>query len=266
MTTQHDRMKNSFLIGGFLPGREGVFRYRRGRPAQPAFSPEALQVRFASRSSRMRLRRARYWIKVQSGYVVALVLLIGAFRMPIRETQNFEIKMAEQELVELEEIVQTEQLVRPPAPPRPPVPVEVPDDEILDDDELLLDATLDLAEVLDVPPPPPPAQEDEDDFDENEIFVAVEHVPEILGGVAHLQSLVEYPAIARKAQMEGTVVVRVIVNTNGLPSDPEVLRSAGAVLDAAATEAVMKLKFKPGMQRNRAVRTMMAIPVKFKLS
>jgi protein TonB len=81
-----------------------------------------------------------------------------------------------------------------------------------------------------------------------------------------LQSLADYPEIARKAQMEGTVVVRVVVNLDGKPSDPDVLRSAGAILDKAAIDAVMKLEFKPGRQRNRPVRTMMAIPVKFQLS
>ncbi|MBT8400743.1 MAG: energy transducer TonB, partial [Rhodothermia bacterium] len=45
-----------------------------------------------------------------------------------------------------------------------------------------------------------------------------------------------------------------------------ILRSAGAALDKAAQEAVMMLEFKPGRQRNRPVRTLMAIPVKFQLS
>jgi protein TonB len=143
----------------------------------------------------------------------------------------------------------------------------VPDDELLDEEDLALDASLDLTVALDVPPPPPPAEDEageEEDLDE--IFVAVEQMPEIIGGVEHLQSLVDYPEIARKAQMEGMVVVRVLVNLDGSPSDPEVIRSAGAALDKAAVEAVMKLEFKPGRQRNRPVRTLMAIPVRFQLS
>ena len=248
-----------------MPGREGVFHYRRRPRPAPVYSREHLARRFGERSNRLNMRRAGYSIKLQSSYALALLLLIGAFRIPIRDSNDMEIRMVEQELVTLEDIVQTEQVVKPPPPPRPPIPVEVPDDEVIDDADLQLDAALDLAAVLDVPPPPPPAEE-EDDFNEEEIFVVVEQVPEIIGGIARLQTLVKYPEIARKAQMEGTVVVRVVVNKDGTPSDPEVLRSAGVALDKAALEAVMKLQFKPGRQRSRTVRTLMAIPVKFQLS
>ncbi len=248
-----------------MPGREGVYRYRRGRPAKLAYESEDLARRFEERSYRARMRRATYWIRIQTAYVLALLVVIGAFHIPIRDSNQEEIKLAQQEIVELEDILQTQQIVKPPPPPRPPVPVEVPDEELIDDEGLDLDASLDIAVALEVPPPPPDADE-EDDFDENEIFVAVEQLPEIVGGVARLQTLVKYPELARKAQMEGTVVVQVVVNTDGTPSDPTILRSAGAALDKAAEAAVMKLEFKPGMQRNRAVRTLMAIPVKFQLS
>ncbi len=248
-----------------MPGREGVYRYRSGRPAKRSYTADDLARRFEERSYRGRMRRATYWIRIQTAYVLALLVVIGAFRIPIGGAEQLEIELAQQELVELEDIVQTQQIVKPPPPPRPPVPVEVPDEELIDDEVLDLDASLDIAVALEVPPPPPEADE-QDDFDEDEIFVAVEQQPEIVGGVAQLHTLVKYPEIARKAQMEGTVVVQVVVNTDGSPSDPKILRSAGAALDKAAQEAVMKLEFKPGKQRNRPVRTLMAIPVKFQLS
>ena len=249
-----------------MPGRETVFRYRPGPRPRAAYTRQHLARRFEERAYRTRMRRAGYMIKLQTAYVLAILVVIGAFKVPLRNSETAEIKMLEQEVVELEDIVQTKQLVKPPPPPRPPVPVEVPNDELIDDETLDLDASLDIAEVLDIPPPPPDTEASEDDFDENEIFVAVEDSPEIIGGIARLQSLVEYPELARKAQLEGMVVVQVVVNTDGSPSDPQVLRSAGAVLDKAALEAVMMLSFKPGMQRRRAVRTLMAIPVKFQLS
>jgi protein TonB len=227
---------------------------------------DTLRDRFEDRSEHFGSRGGSYGVRLQAGYVVTLLVLIVAFNLPVQPDSVFEITMVEQELVELEEVVQTKQVAKPPPPPRPPVPVEVPDDEVLDDDDLVLDASLDLAATLDVPPPPPPSEEEEEEEDLNEIFVAVEEMPEIIGGVARLQSLVDYPEIARKAQMEGMVVVRVVVNLDGTPSDPEVIRSAGAALDKAAVEAVMKLEFKPGRQRNRPVRTLMAIPVRFELS
>ncbi len=259
-------MRDSFLVGRFLSGREDVFRHPPGARSGPSFTAEALRHRFDHRSRRFSGRTGTYRLTLQAGYVVALLILILAFRFPVRSDTPFEIALAEQEIVELEEIVQTKQIVKPPPPPRPPVPVEVPDDEVLDEEDLVLDASLDLAEALDIPPPPPPDDEEEEEENLDEIFVAVEQMPTIIGGVARLQSLVEYPEIARKAQMEGMVVVQVVINVDGSPSDAQVIRSAGAALDRAAVEAVMKLEFEPGRQRNRAVRTLMAIPVRFQLS
>ena len=259
-------MRDSFLVGRFLSGRESVFRLRARGRGHAVFSVETLRDRFDDRSEHFETRGGRYGVRLQAGYVITVLVLIGAFNAPVQQDSEFEIALAEQELVELEEIVQTKQIAKPPPPPRPPVPVEVPDEEVLDDDDLVLDASLDLAETLDLPPPPPPAAEEEEEENLDEIFVAVEQMPEIVGGVARLQSLVEYPEIARKAQMEGMVVVRVVVNLDGSPSDPEVIRSGGAALDKAAVKAVMKLEFKPGRQRNRPVRTLMAIPVRFELS
>lgn len=259
-------MRDSFLVGRFLPGREDVYRLPPRPRGHAVFSVDTLRDRFDGRSEDLEVRGGLYSVRLQVAYVAALLLVIVAFRLPVRPEEAFEITLAQQELVELEEIVPTKQVVKPPPPPRPPVPVEVPDDEVLADDDLVLDAALDMTASLDVPPPPPPSDEPEEEEDVDEIFVAVEEMPEIIGGVAHLQSLVEYPEIARKAQMEGTVVVRVVVNLDGSPSNPEVLRSAGAALDKAAVEAVMKLEFTPGRQRNRPVRTLMAIPVRFQLS
>ncbi|NNE47702.1 MAG: energy transducer TonB [Rhodothermales bacterium] len=248
-----------------MPGRESVFRYRPQARTHTVFGVETLRDRFEARTESFSERTGSYGIRLQVTYVVALLLMIVAFRAPVSQDSEFQVTLAEQELVELEEIVQTAQITKPPPPPRPPVPVEVADDELLDDDDLVLDASLDIAEALDVPPPPPAAEEEEEE-DLDEIFVAVEQMPEIVGGLRYLQSLVDYPELARKAQMEGTVVVRIVVNLDGTPSDPNVLQSAGGILDKAAIEAVMKLEFKPGRQRNRPVRTMMAIPVKFQLS
>jgi len=45
-----------------------------------------------------------------------------------------------------------------------------------------------------------------------------------------------------------------------------IARSAHEVLDKAAMQGVMALRFEPGMQRNRPVKTYFAIPVKFKLN
>lgn len=207
--------------------------------------------------------RQRYPMYVQLGLIGALGLLILAFNIDLRGQETMEIIMPEQEVVQMEEIQQTKQIVKPPPPPRPPVPVEVPDDEILEDDELDLDASLDIDEVMDLPPPPPPAEEEEEP--EPEIFVIVETMPELIGGLAAIQSQIKYPPIAKKAGVEGRVIVQFVVNEQGKVVDPVVVRGIGAGCDEEALRAVSQANFKPGKQRGKPVKVKMSLPITFKL-
>ncbi len=211
--------------------------------------------------------RGQYGLTFQASFAAALLVVVGLLRIPFQAEQEFEITMATQETVQMEEIQQTNQAELPPPPPRPSVPIAVADETVLEEETLDLDAGLDLDEALALPAPPPPPKEEvkTERVDENEIFVVVEQMPEIVGGAATLYKLIQYPDIARKAGLEGMVVVQVVVEPNGKPSNPTVARSAGDVLDQAAVEAVMKLDFKPGKQRGQAVRVNYAIPVRFRL-
>jgi len=204
-----------------------------------------------------------YQTTLMFGLALSLGISIWLFRSDIRASgESIDITLAEQELVQMEEILQTQQLEKPPPPPRPPIPVEVPDDTILEDDVLDLDATLDLdAEMTDLPPPPPPANEKI--IPEPEIFVVVEEMPQIIGGLQKVYEYLKYPPIARQAGLEGLVVVQLVVNEEGLPESPQIIRSAGEVLDRAATEAVMLLRFVPGRQRGRPVKVRLALPIRF---
>ncbi len=210
--------------------------------------------------------RNRYHLYIEAGLVLTLLILILAFRLDIRSNDAFEIVMEEQEIVQMEEIKQTKQEVKPPPPPRPPVPIEVPNDEILDDVDLDLDATLDISEPMEsLPPPPPPPKEEKVEEPEPEIFVIVEDMPELIGGLAALQSKIQYPEIAKKAGVEGRVIVQFVVDEQGRVVDPVVVRSVGAGLDEEAVDAVKEMKFKPGKQRGKPVRVKMSLPVTFKL-
>jgi protein TonB len=145
----------------------------------------------------------------------------------------------------------------------------VPDESLPDEEPLDLDATLDLdAElyVASAPAPTPPAVEVEEEEEVTpEIFVAVEEMPTIIGGVQRLYDVIKYPDMARQASLEGMVVVQFIVTPEGLPTNPSILRSAGAVLDEAAIDAIMQLTFTPGRQRQRPVSVRFSIPVRFRL-
>lgn len=211
--------------------------------------------------------RKRYPIFVQVGLIATLLLMILAFRMDFSAQEEFEIVMPEQETVQMEEIQQTRQIETPPPPPRPPVPVEVPNDEELEDVELDLDASLDLDEPIanTPPPPPPPKEEVVEEEPEPEIFVIVEQMPELIGGLESIQQKIKYPEIAKKAGVEGRVFVQFVVDEQGNVVDPQVTRGIGAGCDEEAVRAVMTAKFKPGKQRGKPVRVKMSLPITFKL-
>ena len=165
----------------------------------------------------------------------------------------------------MEEIQQTKQIEKPPPPPRPPVPVEVPNDEILEDEALDLDASLDLNEPVSDVPPPPPEEDEEEEEPEPEVFVVVENMPELIGGLSSIQSKIKYPEIARKAGVEGRVIVQFVVDEQGNVQDPTVVRGIGAGCDEEALRVVKQAKFEPGKQRGKPVKVKMSLPITFRL-
>src|SRR5690606_22771296 len=208
--------------------------------------------------------RKRYPLYIEVGLVLALGILVLAFRIDWSPDNDFQIVMPEQEQIKMEEIQQTKHIAQPPPPPKPPVPIEVPDTEVLEDDELDLDAALDIDEpIANTPPPPPPPEEEVEE--EPEIFVIVEQMPELIGGLAAIQKKINYPEIAKKAGVEGRVIVQFVVDEEGNVQDPQVVRGIGAGCDEEAIRAVKQAKFQPGKQRGKPVKVKMSLPITFKL-
>ncbi|MEX0994150.1 MAG: energy transducer TonB [Balneolaceae bacterium] len=208
--------------------------------------------------------RNYYTLFLEVSLLLTLLLFIGLVRVEfnVESTQNFQLE--EQEVIEMEEIIQTEHEERIPPPPRPPVPQAVPNDEIIEDIQLDIDAELTLDGPMSLPEPPP-QPEDEEEEEEEDFFVVVEQMPELIGGLAELQSKIRYPERARKAGIEGRVYLRFIVNEQGEVEDPVVTRGIGGGCDEEALRAVKQAKFKPGMQRGRPVRVQYSLPVVFRL-
>jgi protein TonB len=96
-------------------------------------------------------------------------------------------------------------------------------------------------------------------------FVAVEEMPEPIGGIAAIQQLITYPEIAKRAGVEGKVYVLAFVNESGTVTDAKLIKGIGAGCDEEAINAVMKTKFKPGKQRGKPVKVQVSIPIIFKL-
>jgi TonB family protein len=75
----------------------------------------------------------------------------------------------------------------------------------------------------------------------------------------------EYSEEARKAKYSGSVLLAIVVDTEGHARDIHVVKSLGMGLDEKAVEAVEKWKFKPGMKGGQPVNVRATIEVNFRL-
>lgn len=207
-----------------------------------------------------------YSLHFELGLLVSLGILVIAFTVPWAGSSGFDIQNQKQETVQMEEVEQTQQVEQPPPPPQPQVPVEVPNEELVEDATIELNAELDMNAAPQNPPPPPPEAEQEEEDEEPEVFLAVEEMPELIGGIGGLQQKINYPEMASKAGVEGRVFIQFVVDKNGNVTEPHVLRGIGAGCDREALRVVREARFKPGRQRGKPVRVKMSIPITFSLN
>lgn len=205
--------------------------------------------------------RRKYRKVFEMSIIFALLILILAFKFfPEFEGEKLAVEDA-QELVDIEDIEITKQETAPPPPPKPPIPIEAPSDDDLEDIEIE-DTEMDLDEVVAAPPPP---VEEEEEIPV-EFFVAVEQMPEPIGGIVGIQKKIVYPEIAKRAGVQGRVFVKAFVDESGTVQKAEVIKGIGAGCDEAAISAVLRTKFKPGKQRGKPVRVQISIPIIFRLN
>lgn len=76
-----------------------------------------------------------------------------------------------------------------------------------------------------------------------------------------------YPRAARQARLQGTVLLWVLIDTDGRPSEVRIHRSSGyAQLDREARDSVMKAVFKPYRRNGEALRAQAIVPIEFSLA
>jgi protein TonB len=74
-----------------------------------------------------------------------------------------------------------------------------------------------------------------------------------------------YPEPARKARMQGVVILEAIITADGTVSDVKVLKSVNPLLDAAAERAVSHWTYRPATLSGRAVSVYLTVTVNFQL-
>ena len=201
----------------------------------------------------------RYW---EISLIISLTILIVAFKFFPKFEQELINIDAPQELIQTEDVEATKQETAPPPPPKPPIPIEAPTDDVLEDVEIE-STELDVDATISAPPPPPVVEEEEEV--EPVFFVAVEEMPEPIGGIGAIQSKIVYPEIAKRAGVQGRVYVKAYVDEAGRVTKVELIRGIGAGCDEAAMDAVKSVMFKPGKQRGKPVKVQVTVPVLFKL-
>ena len=75
----------------------------------------------------------------------------------------------------------------------------------------------------------------------------------------------QYPEAARKARMQGVVILEAIITKEGSVADVRVLRGINPLLDNAAMRAVQQWKYKPATFNGRPVPVYLTVTVTFTL-
>jgi protein TonB len=75
----------------------------------------------------------------------------------------------------------------------------------------------------------------------------------------------EYSEEARKAHFQGTVLLQIVIDEHGTPTNFKIIRTLGLGLDEKAVEAVAKWRFRPGMKNGKPVAVIATVEVNFRL-
>lgn len=157
-------------------------------------------------------------------------------------------------------------------PPVPPPPIIPPEIKVVDNETKIEDVfTFDVNVAEDEPIPAvelegPPTIETPD-----EILDFTEVQAQFQGGMdawyKYLRSNLTYPKQAQRIGVQGTVLIRFVINTDGTVQDAEVVRPVDPALDKAAIDVILNSPtWKAARHHGVPVRSRMTIPIKFKLN
>ena len=211
----------------------------------------------------------------EAGLVIALAIVYGAFNWSSKDSAVAVLEDTTQVLVE-EEMIAIQNELPPPPPEAPNIPVlsdqiDIVDDDIKLDDDMFInledDANLGV-DIMDYKE----AEVEEEEVEEEAIpFQLVEQKPSFNGGDANefskwVNSRLVYPEIAKENGVQGRVTLQFTVEADGRVTNVRVLRGVDESLDKEAVRVVSSSpKWKPGKQRDRAVKVTYTFPVIFQL-
>jgi protein TonB len=173
------------------------------------------------------------------GFLVVVLLHVGLGYAFISGLGRSAIEVIKQPLeTKLIEEVKPPDTPPPPPPPKlapPPPPfIPLPDIQVRTAPAANAITAVTNTKPVEAPPPPPPPKAE-----------PVRKAPVI--DAARSCRLPEYPAVSRRMEEQGTVVLEMLIDLDGHVSDSKVSQSSGHPrLDEAAREALSLCKFVPG--------------------
>jgi len=102
--------------------------------------------------------------------------------------------------------------------------------------------------------------------DDNHLFQVVECMPEFPGGMKRcmdfIQKEMRYPEEAKNAGIQGRVILQFIIEKDGTPAQPRIVRSVHPLLDKEALRIIRQMpKWTPGKQDGKPQRVLYTIPI-----
>ena len=101
--------------------------------------------------------------------------------------------------------------------------------------------------------------------DDTTYYIAVEVMPEPIGGISEISDRLYYTEEAQMNNIEGKIYVLAYINEEGNVDSTEILQGLGYGLDEIAGDAVLQTKFTKAKQDGVPVKVEVAIPIIFKL-
>ncbi len=192
---------------------------------------------------------------MQKAVAISLLFFIVVF-LSVRHMEVKAYKTRVEKATQVEEInLQVQMQETPPPVKKPAVPKEIqtaegPETENADTNIDIGPTTFNESEL-----PPPPSSNDT-----VYQFFMVQKKPALVHRVTPV-----YPELARKAGLEGKVIVEMIVGKNGRVESARVLKSDNEIFNQPALQAVKQYVYTPAMQNDKPVRVKVIQPIIFQL-
>ncbi len=208
---------------------------------------------------------------LEIGLALTLLFVLAAFEWRVDSSEATGLAEEQEQVADEEVIPITRQEPVKPPPPPPPAPKVadvldiVDNDEEIEDELEIKDSEADQDEEVEIQD----VQEEEEEDTDNQIFVKVEHMPVFSGGDLQrwINKHTNYPAVAQENGITGRVYVSFVVNKKGKVVNVKIARSGGdPSLDKEALRVISSMPgWKPGKQRDKAVKVTYTVPINFQL-